>query len=159
MTDTNTNVEAQPQAPKPDPDLKKLDRLVGAWNISGPEISGQVRFEWMDGSFFLMQHFDLNHSGHHIKGIEIMGYEHGWDALTQGPDAAPSQNCTSRLFDNAGNTFTYTWEIEDDTLTIWGGVKGSPAKYEGKFTDNGNVNSGRWTWPGGGYESTMTRVR
>jgi hypothetical protein len=33
------------------------------------------------------------------------------------------------LFDNTGNTFNYTCEVDDETLTIWGGEKGSPAYF------------------------------
>jgi hypothetical protein len=151
-------VSNAPVTSMPSRGLKKLDRLVGTWNVSGPDIRGQVRFEWMEGNFFLIQYFDMVYSGHKIKGIEIIGYERGWEAVGQPVDTS-NQDLTSRLFDNMGNTFTYTWEIDDETLTIWGGAKGSPAAYRGKFGDDGNTNSGGWEWPGGGYQSTMTRVR
>lgn len=152
-----TDMADNNQTPKPG--LRVLDRLVGTWKVSGPDIDGQVRFEWMDGGFFLAQHFDFVHGGRKVKGIEIIGYERGWEAMLQQEADTSDQNLTSCLFDNAGNTFTYTWEIEGDTLTIWGGEKGSPAFYKGKFSADGNVNSGAWEWPGGGYESTMTRVK
>ena len=59
-----------------------------------------------------------------------------------------------------GDTFDYTYEVDDDTLTIWGGEKGSPAYFQGKWSDDGNTNTGAWVYPdGGGYESTMTRVK
>jgi len=48
--------------------------------------------------------------------------------------------------------------VGDDSLTIWGGFVGSPAHFNGKFSQNGNAGPGRWAWPGGGYEATMTRV-
>jgi hypothetical protein len=51
------------------------------------------------------------------------------------------------------------YELEGDTLTIWGGEKGSPAYYVGKFSADGNTMTGAWEWPGGGYESTATRVK
>jgi hypothetical protein len=58
-----------------------------------------------------------------------------------------------------GNTLDYVYELEGDTLTIWGGEKGSPAYFKGKFSDDGDTQSGEWVYPGGGgYESTMTRV-
>jgi hypothetical protein len=47
--------------------------------------------------------------------------------------------------------------VGDDTLTIWGGFVGSPANFKGRFSDGGRRCSGRWEWPGGGYEATMTR--
>lgn len=162
----NSNTQAQQQPPRPNPALKSLDRLVGTWNVSGPEIVGQVSFEWLEGGFFLAQHFDLDHSGHKIKGIEIIGYGRSWDGTS-------SQDCTSHLFDNEGNAFSYVWDVDDtgstgeiggsepakDTLTIWGGERGSPAYFKGKFSDDGNTVMGAWEWPGGGYESTMTRVK
>lgn len=54
MTD-NSNIQAQQQISKPDPALKRLEVLVGTWNIkgreSGPggEMHGKVIFEWMEG--------------------------------------------------------------------------------------------------------------
>lgn len=155
----NSNTQVPQQPPTPNPALKRLDRLVGKWNVSGPEIDGQVTFEWLEGGFFLAQHFDLDHNGHKIKGIEIIGYGRSWDGTS-------SQDCTSHLFDNEGNAFSYTWDVGDmdgpepakDTLTIWGGERGSPAHFKGKFSDDGNKVTGAWEWPGGGYESIMTRV-
>jgi hypothetical protein len=57
-----------------------------------------------------------------------------------------------------GTICEYAWEVGDDTLTIWGGYVGSPASFKGTFSADGNSNTGCWEWPGGGYESTMTRV-
>lgn len=154
MTDEKTDSPAEPQPPEPYPGLASLNKLVGSWKVSGPDIQGQVTFEWMDGGFFLLQHVDFEHSGHKIKGIEIIGYERGFGATE------PSQDLKSRWFDAEGNTFEYTYEVTDDMLTIWGGERGSPAYYQGKFSKDGNTNSGAWVYPdGGGYESSMTRVK
>lgn len=44
-----------------------------------------------------------------------------------------------------------------DTLTIWGGEKGSPAYYRG--TIDGDTVTGAWVYPGGGgYDSLMERL-
>jgi hypothetical protein len=140
--------------PRPYPGLRSLDRLVGTWKVSGPDIKGKVRFEWMEGGCFLVQHVDFVHGGHKITGIEVIGYERGFGATE------PSKNIKSRWFGNTGDTFDYTYEVDDKTLTIWGGEKGSPAYYKGKWSDDGNSNTGAWHYPGGGgYESTMARVR
>jgi len=64
----------------------------------------------------------------------------------------------SRYYGSDGNTFDYAYELDGDTLTIWGGEKGSPAYHKGKFSDDGNTLVGSWVWPGGGYDSTATRV-
>jgi hypothetical protein len=117
MTAENSN--DQQQAPEQYPGLKNLNKLVGTWKVSGSEIEGQVTFEWLEGGFFLVQHFNLEHHGHKIKGIEIIGYERGFGA------ESPSENMKSRAYDNVGNTFDYTYEVDDEFLTIWGGEKGS----------------------------------
>ena len=142
------------QIPEPDSRLKALDILVGTWNVSGPDVKGQVTYEWMEGGFFLIQSIHLEQYGQQTKGMEIIGFERGFGA------SETSENIKSRFYDNTGNTFDYTYEIDGNTLTIWGGEKGSPAYFKGEFSDDGNTNSGAWVYPGGGgYSSTMTRIK
>ena len=148
----NTNAQAAAQALQPSPALKRLDKLAGTWNVSG-EVQGQITFEWMEGGFFLMQHIDLDHAGHKIKGLEIIGHERTYGA------AEPSRDIKSRVYDSEGNTWDYVYELEGDTLTIWAGEKGSPAYFRGKFSDDGNAFSGDWVWPGGGYHASSVRVK
>jgi hypothetical protein len=149
MSDDNTYGEQQP--PTPNPDLENLNRLVGTWQVSGGA-EGKVTYEWMEGRFFLIQHVELEQYGQNIKGIEIIGHEQQFGA-------EPGEDIKSRFFDSMGNTLDYVYEIEGDTLTIWGGEKGSPAYYRGTFSDDGNSVAGDWVYPGGGgYSSSMTRV-
>jgi hypothetical protein len=139
------------QPPRPNPDMEPLDRLVGTWRVSGGA-QGTVAYEWMEGRFFLLQHVDLDHDGHRIKGIEIIGHEQPFEA-------PPSEDIKSRYYDSMGDTLDYVYEVEGDTLTIWGGERSSPAYYRGTFSQDGNTCAGAWVFPGGGgYESTMTRV-
>lgn len=157
MAADNTYADAQAQAPTPNPDLRSLDRLVGTWKVSDPSgngaIDGQITYEWMEGGFFLVQHVDIVHGGRRIKGIELIGHEQTFGA-------EPSVEIKSRFYDAfSGMTLDYVYEVEGDTLTIWGGAKGSPAYYKGEFSADGNTNTGGWVYPGGGgYESTMTRI-
>jgi hypothetical protein len=93
------------------------------------------------------------HGGRKIKGLEIIGHERPFGA-------EPSEEIKSRYYDTTGETLDYVYELEDDILTIWGGVKGSPAYFKGSFSDDGNTVNGGWVYPGGGgYESNMTRVK
>ena len=135
----------------PNPALRSLDRLVGVWQVFGPDIAGTTRYEWLEGSFFLVQHFDLVHSGRQVKGLEVIGFERGFGA-------EPGTDIVSRTFDNEGSTFKYVYEVDDVTLTIWGEERGSPAYYRGIWSEGGNVCAGAWVYPGGGYEATMTRL-
>lgn len=150
------STQAYQQAATPNSDLKSLDRLVGTWNVFDPSraegVHGKVTYEWMDGGFFLMQHVDLEHDGQPIKGIEIIGH-------VQLFGAEPSEVIKSRYYGTTGETLDYVYEMEGDTLTIWGGEKGSPAYYKGNFSDDGNTATGEWVYPGGGgYQSKMTRT-
>jgi hypothetical protein len=144
----NSSAQVTYQTPTPDPALKRLgDALVGTWQVSGGA-QGQVRYEWMDGGFFLMQHVELGD----VRGLEVIGHLHLFGE-------EPSEDIKSRFYGNAGETFDYVYELDGSTLTIWGGERGSPAYYRGTFSDDGSRLSGAWVYPdGGGYESTSTRV-
>jgi hypothetical protein len=139
------------QPPQPNPDLKGLNRLVGTWKVSGGA-QGQVAYQWMEGGFFLLQHVELEQYGQRTKGIEIIGHQRPFGA-------EPSQDITSRFYDSLGNTLDYVYELDGDTLTIWGGEKGSPAYARSTYSSDGTSSSGAWVYPGGGgYEFTVTRV-
>jgi hypothetical protein len=143
-----TEQQQEAKAPVPNPDLKRLDRLVGTWKLSGGS-QGQTVYEWMEGNFFLIQRFDFGGD----KGIEIIGHEQKYGQ-------EPSADIKSRYYGTSGSTFDYVYEIQGDTLMIWFGEKGSPAFYKGTFSDDGNVISGEWVYPGGGgYTSVATRIK
>ncbi|HEU4397658.1 MAG TPA: hypothetical protein VFU54_07475 [Actinomycetota bacterium] len=151
MTDASTS-QGYPDTPSPAADLQALgERLVGAWRVRGGT-EGTVRYEWMDGGFFLIQHVELEQYGQRIKGIELIGQLRPFGE-------PPSQDIHSRFYDSMGNTLDYVYELEGDTLTIWGGEKGSPAYFRGTFSADGNTLTGEWVYPGGGgYQSTSTRT-
>lgn len=139
------------EAQQPSPELKALDRLVGTWQVTGGA-EGTVRYEWMPGRFFLIQHVELTQFGEPVTGMEIIGNLRPFGEPT-GADVV------SRYYDSAGNTFDYVYELEGDTLTIWAGAKGSPAYYKGTFSADNTTLAGEWVYPGGGgYASTSTRI-
>jgi hypothetical protein len=146
------NGSALRQTAKPNPDLQSLDRLVGKWNLCG-DAEGQVTYEWMNGGFFLVQHFDFKRGGRTNKGIEVIGHVHGLGTK-------PGKEIQSRVYSFPdGLTLDYVYECVGDTLTIWGGKKGSPAYYRGEFSHDGNTLTGQWVYPGGGYKTTATRIK
>ncbi len=127
--------------------LHTLDRLIGTWAIDGPNTNGTVRYTWFEGDAFLVQTVDLVATdGEVTRGVEYIG----WD-----PE---SQTLRSHYFVNSGEILEYTYDLSGDTLTIWFGGPDSPAKFVGTFDATGNRNTGGWQWPGGGYESNMTRI-
>ena len=141
---------ADGQNPGPSAAVSALDRLVGEWTVTGGA-EGIVRYEWMPGRHFLLQHVELEQFGEQITGLEVIGHLKPFGEPA-GTDLA------SRFYDSLGNTLDYTYEIDGDTLTIWAGPVGSPAYFRGEFTDGDRVLDGAWVYPGGGgYASTMVR--
>ncbi|MEU3603831.1 hypothetical protein ABZ714_34770 [Streptomyces sp. NPDC006798] len=150
--ETATTPENATGTAGPDAALRALDRLVGTWRVGGGA-EGTVTYRWLEGGYFLLQDIALEQYGQPVVGIEMIG------RLKEFGAEAPGQDIRSRYYDSMGNTFDYVYEIDGDTLTIWGGEKGSPAYYKAEFSADGNTLSGAWVYPGGGgYDSTMTRV-
>jgi len=128
--------------------IHTLDRLVGSWAMDGPGTSGTVRYDWFEGDAFLRQTIDLVGSdGEQTRGVEFIG----WDPETQ--------TLRSHFFAASGEILEYTYDLTGDTLTIWFGGTDSPAKFIGTFDATSTHNTGAWQWPGGGYESSMTRIK
>jgi hypothetical protein len=105
----------------------------------------------MEGGFSFLQRVDFDHASNHAKGIEYIGYDPSNGTLW----SYFFGNQAPGLFANVA--LEYVWDVGDDTLTIWGGEVGSPAFFKGTVSPDRTAVSGRWEWPGGGYESTMTR--
>ena len=98
----------------PNPKLRALQPLIGQWRVEGPDVSGEVVYEWMEGGFFLIQRYDLVNYGNPFKGIEYAG----WDDDTQ--------TVRSRLMGTDGSRFTYTYELDGNTFKYDSGDKDSP---------------------------------
>lgn len=134
---------------QPDPALRGLDRLVGTWELSG-DATGTVTYRWMDGGFFLVQDGQLDLFGHHNTFTEVIGRERPFGGET-------GDEIKARTYTSEGDTLDYVYELDGDTLTIWGGERGSVSFYRGTISADDNTMSGSWTWPGGGYSVTSTR--
>jgi hypothetical protein len=127
-------------------DLRSLEPLVGTWSISGPGLTGTVRYEWMEGGGFLVQHVELVQDGSTTRGVEYIGLDRESGLLR------------SHYFGGDGELLRYVYDLTADVLTIWFGDPGSAARFVGTFDPARTRNTGAWSWPGGGYESTMTRT-
>ncbi|MES2110227.1 MAG: hypothetical protein V4577_15825 [Bacteroidota bacterium] len=131
--------------PKPNPELHKLDRLVGIWNVSG-EVCGQVSYSWMEGGFFLVQYVDIEGE----KGLEFIGYDEDSGALK------------SHYFDGDGKVLEYNYDITDTDHIITIDMPHIQGSFHGKYSNNGNTISGRWYWKQGdeemGYRAIFNRL-
>ncbi|MDQ6659894.1 MAG: DUF1579 domain-containing protein [Chloroflexota bacterium] len=153
------NENAQPmQTPTPDPALKRLEKLVGTWDIKGrtlassdDNISGQVTIEWLPGGFFLQQRGEMDFMGFTIQSLELVGYDPSTKAFT------------SYVYSNMGGVpLPYQWDVQGDIVTHW--TEGS--KYTGTFSEDGTILSGGWRPEEGkegsenaAYDATMIRVQ
>jgi Protein of unknown function (DUF1579) len=99
VADNNNHLAGRLPA-EPHPAVRQLDRLVGAWDVSGPFLNGSISFEWMEGGFFLIQHVDARTPDQDVKGIEYIGFDEDTETLR------------SHYIDTRGSNFAYTWEVD-----------------------------------------------
>jgi uncharacterized protein DUF1579 len=155
------SVEPTPPIPaiaQPDPALKRLDRLVGTWELTGrtlgskeDNISGRVTIEWMPGGYFLLQHGEMDILGTRFHSLEVLGYDPATDMFP------------STVFSSMdGDPAQYYWDVQGNVVSHW--TKGS--KYTGTFSDDGRVLSGGWRPDegveqnsGNTYDAIMRRVK
>ncbi|MFD0475944.1 lipocalin family protein [Nonomuraea thailandensis] len=126
----------------PNPAMRQLDVLVGTWKVTnyddGKETDqGTVRFEWLEGGFYLIQHVDLGVS----RSVEYIGYD---------PETGTLK---SHLFGQSHEILKYTWEVTGDTLTIWYGDPGSPPVSSARSTRTAAPTQG----PGNGRVAAFSR--
>ena len=155
----------QQEAPTPDPALRRLDRLVGTWEMKGhlvgsdnDSITGTTRFSWLHGpqgkSFFLQQDMEMDYDGTPITSHELIGYDPKAKAFA------------SFVYSNmAPDPWPYHWDIDGDDIYI--SIKKPPmdATFRGKFASDGKSFSGGWRANPGAdetinasYDVTATRV-
>ena len=147
----------QPEIQAPNPALKRLERLVGTWHMTGrtltsdrDDFSGTSTFEWLPGGYFLQTTGKIEMPGLNHWSMEIIGYDEKIDAFT------------STLYTSMeGVTRVYHWDFQGDTLTHWE----ETSKYTGTISADGKTITGGWrpfegieSHPGNTYDATMTRI-
>jgi len=156
---------AKAEKPVPNPALKRLDCLVGTWEMRGhplgsdeESITGTTSFRWLnereDERFFLLQEMEMNYDGKPIKSHELIGYDPKTDAFA------------SFVYSNmAPDPWPYSWDVQGDDLHI--AIKKPPmdAIFTAKFAPDGKSFSGGWRPNPGAdekvntsYDVTATRV-
>lgn len=157
MENESKNTETLQQG-NPDPTLRRLDVLVGQWELRGrtldtaeDNITGWVNFEWLPGGFFLKATGEIDFMGTKIQSLEILGYD---------PEAHIFPANVYSSMD--GKVTQYYWDIQGNTVTHW--TEGS--KYTRTISADGNTLSGGWKpqegsegSPESTYDAIMTRVK
>jgi len=116
----------------PAPELKKLDFLAGNWTAEGTvtmpgmpggKFSMTTRAEWMEGSFFLLEHSDFMIAGMGSgKEIAILGYD---------PD---HKVYTYHAFSSMGEAESSTGTVDGDTWTWLSEENMGGKMMKGRFT-------------------------
>jgi hypothetical protein len=125
--------------PQPDRALKRLEPLVGNWNIKGrtldsavDNVSARTTFEWLPGGFFLKQTFEADFAGMKISSLELIGFDPASDTF-------PSMVYSSLV----GVPIPYTYAVKGRDITITTELAGG-ARMTGKISEDGNTFSGGW---------------
>ncbi len=157
MTKDEPNSQAQ-QPPKPDPALKRLDVLIGTWDLKGhtldsaeENITGSNTFEWLSGGFFLKSAGEINFKGVKLQSLEIIAYDPSTDTF-------PSSVYSSM----GGDVLPYSWDVQGNTVTH----SDASSRYTGTLSEDGMILSGGWRPkkgeeenPENSYDAVMTRVK
>lgn len=145
------------QPPQPHPALRRLDPLVGTWEMRGrtldaerDNIFGRVTIEWLPGGFFLEQRGEIDFMGFKAQSLEIIGYD------------SEADNFPATVYSSMdGMPSRYYWDVQGNVVTHW--TAGS--KYTGTFSEDGKVLTGGWRpdegveqIPSNTYDATMIRV-
>lgn len=99
-----------PWPPKPNPALKRLERLVGTWKLTGrtfdskvDNISGKVAIEWLPGGFFLQMRGMIRMDNFEVQSLEIVGYD------------AATKPFSAKVYSNMdGAPLKYQWNVKGD---------------------------------------------
>ena len=140
MADSNNHRVAELPL-TPHPAMTRLRHLVGTWKNEGA-VPGASIYRMGLGGHYLIQEFETTTPrGRTLSGIEYIT----WDEDTQ--------TLRSHLMADDGSNFTYTHQVDDDgTHWTWFGDKGSDNFFKGQLSDDGRTITGRWQWPGGGFD-------
>jgi uncharacterized protein DUF1579 len=145
------------QQPKPNPALKRLEKLVGKWELKGrtlgskeDNITGWNTFEWMPGGFFLKSLGEINFKGFIIQSLEIIAYD------------PKKKTFPSSVYSNmSGDVLPYKWDVQGNTVIH----SGLGATYTGTLSEYGTTLMGSWrpdkgteSTDGNAYDAVMTRV-
>jgi len=146
MADNNNNRVSELPL-KPHPALQRFEPLLGTWKTDGGAPSTST-YRMGLGGHYLIQEFDTKTpSGRTLSGIEYVT----WDEETQ--------SLRSHLMADDGSNFTYTYQLDQDgTFWTWFGDKDSDNFFKGTLSKDGKTITGRWQWPGGGFDVVSTKV-
>ena len=132
MAEENTNM----QTPKPNAALRRLEVLVGEWEIAvsvggNPLGRGRTTFAWLEGGAFLGQHSGAEQAEFPIATTII------------GPDDTNTTWCML-YFDSRGVSRVYQMSLSDGVWKLWREAPGFSQRFTGTLSADDKVITGRW---------------
>lgn len=144
----NNNLRAALLPLTPHPAMRQLTHLLGRWKNEGAAPGTSVYRLALGGHYVIQEFETTTPAGRRLAGIEYIT----WDEDTQ--------SLRSHLMADDGSNFSYTHQIDaDGTCWTWFGDKGSANFFEGRLSDDGDTTTGRWQWPGGGFDCVSRKLR
>ena len=139
----------------PDPALKRLDKLVGTWDLKGRTLDSHEDniFGWstLAGGFFLQSVCEITFQGFKIQSVEMISYDPSNDSFS-----------SSVYTDFSGEVSHYHWDVRGDEVTHWT----DSDQYTGVFSPDGKILTGGWRPIEGktnpedvSYDAVMVRIK
>lgn len=157
-----------PTQQQPSPALKRLDVLVGEWEI---EVSkeGQAlartksAVEWLEGEEFLIQHANAEPP---LPSTPPEWVTHAPQRVTaiMGLDDT-SEKFTMLYADSRGVFRVYQMSLRDGVWKLWREAPGFSQRFEGRFSADGKTITAHWDFSSDGstwerdFDMTYTKLR
>lgn len=135
------NAEVLEQRHEPNPALKRLDGLVGKWDMEISEISflpdpstsvhGQASFEWMESGAFLLVHSSTDGDAA-PSSVEVIGCDE------------TAETYTMLYYDSRGVSRVCEMILKDGLWKIWRSWPGFSQRFTGTFSSDGNTIYASW---------------
>lgn len=141
------------QMPVPDPALKRLDYLVGTWQMTGrtedgpagpgADMSSVETFEWMEGGFFLIHRWE---GGFEVGGVQVV--DTGYEFFDYDPAAGQYR---THFFNSFGpydlEGSKYTGDFDGDALVVTGPARITRTmNADGTITCDSHMPDGNGGW-------------
>jgi hypothetical protein len=117
--------------------LRRLEVLVGGWDTEAlfpfdPPVTvlGRTTFEWLEGGFFLIQRWTIEHPDA-PDGIAVIG-------------TASGETFSQRYFDSRGVHRTYEMSLNDGVWRLWRDSPGFAQRFAGRLCEDSATFEGAW---------------
>jgi hypothetical protein len=109
--------------------------LVGTWRVDGPDIQGRGEYQSQNEGRLLVAYVDVCVGGSTMRIIQPVTHHEDRGTLT------------ARYMDTMGDEATYTWTLEDQTISVSLGDKDSNTYFQATLNEDNSQYIGTWHYP------------